>query len=602
MNVREAIQKYSEWGWNVIPLAEGAKTPVAGLTLQRYFTEKYPSTSISSNLNIGVITGAVSNLAIIDLDINDASVLNKYLQSFPTHRIQKSPHGYHLFYQHNPALPAIKKLENGDFFNGNHYVVLAPSKIGNLQYEWIDEGQLGTLSSNIFDVPEQSIQIQSGKYTRKEIYELINHALENGKPLEGSGNDTILYGSIVLASDGWNEAALMRLMKELNQARDNPESDKIVSSMVKRAIEYSKTYTKPEQQKQADQKTTSFEILSYAEMLDKYGSYDPKWLVDGWLPESSLIICSALPERYKTWLSVDLAISVASGLPFLNTFTVENSGTVLVVQQEDFGPEFISRFKTIERSKIAQAHIEITLTCDSGEYSYINPYNLGDKIFFHEDAELSFDNDASIQKLEQRIEEVQAKLCVIDPFYSLSVNDDYFAKTAAKIRQEIKRIRNNTGCTFFFVHHNRKSARSETGDNLSRDQIYGSTFVNAVMEGAWTVGRDNEMGEAEVLVYRRFKTKKIALPTKIKFHIDTNAEDDAKAYWLEVEEETDDNKALIIEYLTDNGATGFSELFEIFQHKFGSKSTFSKVIKGMIGHGITQEGNKGKYSVEPDTG
>lgn len=596
MNVKEALEQYKKWDWNIIPLAKNSKEPIKGLKLERWFNEKYPSDNISSDLNIGVITGKTSNIAVIDID--DESKVQGYITKFPTEVIQKTPHGIHLFYHWNPKLPAVKKIDGGDFFNGNHYVVIAPSKVDNLQYEWLSQGSFGTLPDSVFEKETAKIQIQSGKYSRQEIYELINYALENSKPLEGSGNDTILYGSMVLAGDGWTKPALLSLMRNLNQARDNPESDKIVESMVDRAIEYAKNNKKPEPVKQTTNKPTEFKVLPYSAMIDKYADYSADWLVEGWLPKASVIMCSALPEMYKTWLSIDLAISVASGLPFLDVFPVDHTGNVLIVQQEDFGPEFISRFKTVERGKLARANIEVKITENEGTFDYENPYYIGDKIFFHEDAELSFQNDESLTKLGERIVETNATLCVIDPFYSLADSKDWFASAAETIRATIKKIRNETDCTFVFIHHNKKTGAG--GDD--RGQIYGSTLLNAALEGTWGVTRSAEMGATEVVVYKHFKTKKPELPTHIKYHIDMYAEIDSEAYYPEVEEISSDIRMLIMDYLVDNGPTGFSELFDVFSDQVKSKTTFSKIIKSMVGNGISQNGTKGKYSIEPDAG
>lgn len=593
MNVKEAIEFYQARGFNVIPLAKGSKEPLAGFKLERYFTEKYPADTIPSDVNIGIITGAISNLAVIDID--DPNKFQEYLVNYPTELVQKTPSGgYHLLYDYNTALPEIKKIEGGDFFNSKHYIVVAPSVVNGKQYEWISQGKQGRLSDSLFS--EKIISIQSGKYTRKEIYDLLNYALENGKPMDSAGNDTILYGSTILAGDGWSKDAVLYLMKGFNKARQSPEANKTVEGMVARAFEYSKGNTKPQE---ITKSITEFNISTYGDMLTKYAGYKPSWLVDQWLPDKSIIICSALPERFKTWLAVDLTLSVASGLPFLDNYVVEKQGNVLVVQQEDFGPEFLARFKTVERAKVARANIEIEIEHIEGTWIYTNPYYIGDRIFFHEDAELSFDNLLSVEKLAERIREIGATLCVIDPFYSLSTNDDYFAKTAAQIRQYIKKIRNETGCTFFFVHHNKKSGSKESGDNLDRDQIYGSTFVSAVMEGAWSIGRDNDMGDTQVVIRRRFKTQKVGIPTQIKFHIDMSAPDN-EAYYLDINDLDNDSNELVIAYLQENGPQTFTELFEAFQEKFGSKTTFTSFIKKMVGHGITQTGKRGKYSVEPD--
>lgn len=603
-SLREYIQEYHDRGWNVVPLARGTKVPIKGISVEKYFETRFPNDELlniveSQEINLGIITGKTSNLSVIDIDVSDPIIRNNYLSQYPTDLIQFTPSGgSHLFYDYDPTFPEIRKFEHGDFFAGKHYVVVSPSIFGNRAYEWLKFGNTGKLSRDIFT---EHIQLQTGKYTRQEILELLNYAVRNGTFKDGQWNDSILYISTVLAGDGWDKEATYYFLNSINVKGDKPIPEKHVRGMIDRAFEYASkhNYTKPENQGQKHVRHTELMISSYGEIMSQYIDHKSSWMVEGWILESSVMICAAPPERYKTWLSVDLSLSVATGTPFLNHYDVLKTGNVLILQQEDFGPRYFSRFNAVERSKLSTYEFEIIIEEIQGGYSYYTEYDVSDKIFFHTDAEFTLDNEEAIQRLEERIVETGSILCIIDPFYSIGGSDDYFATTAQKIRERIKNIRNKTGCAFLFIHHTRKTGTTDNGDNFTRNNIFGSQLVSAVMEGTWIVGRTQGMGNTEVNVYRRFKDENAPPVTRIVFHINMTAENDLEAYSLEVEDVAEDLFEELKEHLRNKGPQSFTELNNIFGERFTSKSAFTRWLRSKVDNGITQDGKKGKYSVEP---
>lgn len=61
----------------------------------------------------------------------------------------------------------------------------------------------------------------------------------------------------------------------------------------------------------------------------------PKYLVDGILTEGACGFIAGEPKCYKSWVGLDLALSVATGADFLGHFRVVNPGPVLYIQEED---------------------------------------------------------------------------------------------------------------------------------------------------------------------------------------------------------------------------------------------------------------------------
>lgn len=69
----------------------------------------------------------------------------------------------------------------------------------------------------------------------------------------------------------------------------------------------------------------------------------PKFLIDGILTEGAVGFIAGEPKCYKSWIALDMALSVSTGAHFLDQFRVVNPGPVLYIQEEDPLPTLKSR-------------------------------------------------------------------------------------------------------------------------------------------------------------------------------------------------------------------------------------------------------------------
>ena len=60
-----------------------------------------------------------------------------------------------------------------------------------------------------------------------------------------------------------------------------------------------------------------------------------RWLIDPLWAHAGVGIIGGAPKSYKSWLALDVAVSVASGTPCLDTFRVPEPGGALVYMAED---------------------------------------------------------------------------------------------------------------------------------------------------------------------------------------------------------------------------------------------------------------------------
>lgn len=622
--IQKALEYRHDRNWNVIPLFRDSKKPALA---EGEFSAAFETPLDEGQLirylsredvgNIGIITGKTSQLVVIDIDPDNLLSLDRidyYRTTYPTDLVQRTPSGgYHLFYKlpENISLPN-RDIEAGvQLFGAPHNVAIAPSYARGSrghreysgQYEWIKFGEPADFPIEILNV---DMAKKMSSFNADETLQMLEYALDNGRFPEGAHNDTIYRASLVLASRGTPESTIMSMMKMLDRNDPSPQGEKNVEGAVRRACEVAAKniinqtpVAIPVEQvleKPLGQKDEKFEAISYSFLTQEYADYETKWLIKDWILDQSVMMMTAPPERFKTWVAADMALSVMSGCPFLGQYEVHRTGNVLFIQQEDFGPNLIKRFNLIERGKIANCFTEVHIDEQGNSvYSSYNPD--GNDIFFHTRAQLSFDNLESITRLYNVAMEIKPALIVIDPFYSLSVKDDYYKNAANVIQSVIKEIRRRTGAAFLFVHHTSKGKDGE-GDPIGRQAAWGSQFLNAAMEGVITLGRPKDAKDTVVVAYPRFKDEQAGKPVKLQFHIDKNATDDREAFYVDVSYETmDDRERAIKEYLSDNGPSSLDDIYTELTDMFPHKSHLTNFLKGCAGIVKVKHGT---YALAPD--
>lgn len=624
-----------ERGWNVIPLAREAKVPLAGFPLAEFFERRMTEPELCEWFgkeeagNIGVVVGPTSGFWVADID--DLDKVDEFRSKYPSDLMSRTPSGgLHLFYEY----PQGVEIPNGhigsgiDILSREHYVLVAPSYVKNGRhsdrvysgsYEWLKYGQpsvaprdvmVAALTGQEGTISGEHGAVRMVNVSRAEAMNLLGYAMRHGKFFEGRHNETIYYGALVLAGDGMSQDLITEMMLGFDQRDPSPQGERAVRIAVSNACRIAQERRQEREQAlgispdagytislaapaMAAPAKKDFATKSYEEIAQEYEGYETKWIVDGWLLESSVIMLAAPPERYKTWWAIDLAVSVATGLPFLGQEPVLQTGDVLIVQQEDFGARLINRFNMIESSKARLLDEEggFKVRQDGDDYYLSTEFNPNwNTIHFHTDASLKLDDPTSLQSFKAKVRELKPKLVIVDPFYSLSnKTDDYYASLADTIRQHIKELRNETGASFVFVHHTGKGNK-DGDDPTQRQGAWGSQFINAVMEGMIMLSRQKGMGENSVSAYRRFKDAEVGAVVNLTFTI---KDKDYSVEFGAADSLENDVKLFLLE----QGPTSLADLFDEFGDRFGSKPQLTNWLKNCSD--IVKE-KRGIYALAPD--
>lgn len=244
-----------------------------------------------------------------------------------------------------------------------------------------------------------------------------------------------------------------------------------------------------------------------------------KWLVDDAWVDGSVGFISGRSKSYKTWIALDMALSIVSGSPFLGRYEVRRTGPVLLVQEEDPTPVLQERLRLIAKSKgmlpILKTARSDLIQVEYPEYPLhiinLQGFNLG--------------STEKVSQVRKIIAELNPVMVILDPLIVLLPQgvDEYKGGEISAVLQSVKMWREEFGCAVVIVHHWNKG-KNETGERFA-EHMYGSFAFHAWLESALHVMPviPEEEGAAinEVVIEREFKAAPSGRSLSLKFNIDS---------------------------------------------------------------------------------
>lgn len=215
----------------------------------------------------------------------------------------------------------------------------------------------------------------------------------------------------------------------------------------------------------------------------------PKWLVkDIWTRGGCGFIAGA-PKSYKSWMALDLALSVATGTDFLNnpTFGAKDrqGQPVLYLQEEDAAQITMDRMATILEGKDLSLHYHGYMVPEKDENGKdIVVWNPAPTTPLAVHIQTGF--IASDPKWQAWLDEMIAKyrfaLVVIDTLGTTAgdVDTDKNSDLMGKLLKPMKQIAQEHGCAMCIVHHNKK----DDSNGRAGRAMLGATALHAWVDCA----------------------------------------------------------------------------------------------------------------------
>jgi len=172
-----------------------------------------------------------------------------------------------------------------------------------------------------------------------------------------------------------------------------------------------------------------------------------RWLIEKLWPRAGVGIIGGAPKSCKSWLGLDLAVSVASGTQCLDTFVVaDQPGPVLVYMAEDAAPIVKERLAGLCR------HRGLDLA------------NLPIGVITAPSVRLDLPHDQ--RRLRETLRQHAPRLLLLDPFVRLHRINENQAGDVSAVLGYLRELQRAHDLAVVVVHHARKNGGTTGGESL----------------------------------------------------------------------------------------------------------------------------------------
>jgi hypothetical protein len=194
-----------------------------------------------------------------------------------------------------------------------------------------------------------------------------------------------------------------------------------------------------------------------------------RWLVEQLWGESSVGVIGGAPKCSKTWLGLDLALSVATGTECLGKYAVPRAGPVLVYLAEDALPVVRERVQGMARHRgLGLAGVELhVITAPT----------------------LRLDRGPHRQRLFETAKRIRPRLLLLDPLVRLHGIDENNATEVAGLLAYFRSLQRRLDLSVVLVHHTRKNA---AGGVAAGQGLRGSSDLHAFGDSNLYLKRSRE--------------------------------------------------------------------------------------------------------------
>jgi hypothetical protein len=164
------------------------------------------------------------------------------------------------------------------------------------------------------------------------------------------------------------------------------------------------------------------------------------WLVEGLWSDQAVGILGGEPKCCKSFLALDLAVSVASGAPCLRHFAIQRTGPVLLFPAED---------------SLAVVRQRLEGICSAAGVSF---QSLAVEVITAPTLRLDASKDR--ERLSNTVQALQPCLLILDPLIRLHRLDENDASQIAALLSYLRQLQRAFHVAVLVVHHARKDANS----------------------------------------------------------------------------------------------------------------------------------------------
>ncbi|MDA8163284.1 MAG: AAA family ATPase [Desulfobacteraceae bacterium] len=426
---------YLTRGFSIIPVTRGTKKPALSSWREfqeRRVTDKEVNAWFGNGSNgIGIVTGVISGIAVVDLDGPEAVAFAK-AHDFPPTPLVKTGKGYHAYYRYSAGVRNFQKRDDlpGIDLRGDGGFVVAPPSVhasGN-RYQWVE-------GKGLDDLPLAELPAMILAQRPEDKTSLVN--LYKGVA-RGSRNDALARLAGSWAKDGLPFDQCLEMAYIWNTLNTSPLPGKEIERTIKSIIDrHRANYA------QKDPAKTGMVLTTLGDLL-KEPEENVTWLVDGLLPTGGFSVMAAKPKVGKSTLARDLSFSIARGKSFLGRDVAQ--GPVIYLALEEKKSEVRRHFKDMGAS--------------------------GEEPIFIYSGRVPSD---AIDQITAAVQKIKPVLVVIDPLFRFTRVKDTsaYAEITAAL-EPFLHLSRETGAHILCIHHSSKGNRQGGDSLLGSTAIFGS--------------------------------------------------------------------------------------------------------------------------------
>lgn len=396
--------------------------------------------------NVGFIIG--NDIIVLDFDndnINEKQITDYIENKYPT-LIVKTTRGKHFYYKMPPDYQFKKQVDclsclgfQCDYLTGEKCIatIKLNGKLRDMNREF-----------NVANIP----------FLPEELYPLRKAKKLSGMK-DGDGRNNSLYAHLLSVREQYPQIDINELANTINtnmfvKKLETSELNELVKSAIKKNVTIV--------QKKG---------IKYSNMNELQNKNLPPiiFYIDNFIPQGLTILCS-LPKMGKSWMALDMGLSISMGTPFMGFNTQQSK--VLYLALEDSENRLQTRTNKLLNGKIAPIDFLYAIQCDDI-------------------------SNGLIEELEEiKEKEPNVKVIIIDTLqkvrgmYRGSNNyaNDY------KELSEIKSFADKYNMAIVVIHHMKKGYESDSFNKVS-----GTNGITGTVDTMITMEKDNRANETTLL-------------------------------------------------------------------------------------------------------
>jgi len=451
----EYAVKYLQYGFSIIPIGPN-KQPL--LSWKEYQSRKPTTKELEgwSNLDnlrgLAVVTGKISGVFVLDVDEGGK------VEDLPQTPIVRTGSGIHYFFKY-PENIDIKNTTGFrpkvDIRGEGGYAILPPTIHPNgKEYKWLLDLNTPIAQSSEWLLNELTNRDGNSGPLPTQVYEGVGEGHRNTAATHIIG---ILLAN--LPPKYW-ENVVWPLITAWNERNNPPLEEKeltvIYKSISSRELSES---SKSHSIYSSDDLTDDISFFTIKDLLESETA-ETSWLVDQLIPEYGITCLAAKPKTGKSYLSLQIAQSVAQGSDLFGRFKVKKSG-VLIINKEDIKGTIKERLNNLKAGK----DLPIVLSTDQ-------------RIFFH--------TTKYLNKILDQTKRYHLDLVIIDSFRRFFKGDENSSMEIRPLHHFFKLL-NQNGLTVLFIHHHGKGLEGRNDG----DKLRGSSDILAIVDSLISLERTN---------------------------------------------------------------------------------------------------------------